>query len=219
MRTIRKAREPRSLTEYRSAGEASYEDYQGKEELRIALVAEQRGLCCYCLSRIRPERNSMKIEHWLPQSFKQEELDGKQEQLAYGNLLAACLGGEGQPERLQHCDTKKADRQISRNPANPDHAVEVTLRYLGDGRIESTDPGFHEELEQILNLNHPKLVHNRRATLDAFKDALPKKGDLPTARLRSWLHWWSGESTTGYLEPYCEVVVYWLRKRLAQATR
>ena len=61
MRTIVKSAEPASLTEHRNSPHADYENYSGKSELRQALCTEQRGLCCYCLSRIRPGGNAMKI--------------------------------------------------------------------------------------------------------------------------------------------------------------
>ncbi len=52
MRTILKGREPASLTEHRATPGADYDGYRDKDTLRAHLVAEQRGLCCYCLSRI-----------------------------------------------------------------------------------------------------------------------------------------------------------------------
>jgi hypothetical protein len=61
MRTIHKSHEPASLTEYRTAGGGHYEDYPDKDTLRTYLVNDQRGLCCYCLSRIRAESGTMKI--------------------------------------------------------------------------------------------------------------------------------------------------------------
>lgn len=64
MRTILKRTEPASLAEYRATPGANYDDYPDKVTLRSCLVKKQRGLCCYCLSRIRAEHNAMKIEHW-----------------------------------------------------------------------------------------------------------------------------------------------------------
>ena len=52
----------------------------------------------------------MKIEHWRSRKAYGED------QLRYGNLLAACRGGEGRPGREQHCDTKKGDREVRWNP-------------------------------------------------------------------------------------------------------
>lgn len=114
MRTIIKGPEPHSLAEYRHTPGASFDDYPDKPALRISLVAEQRGLCCYCLQRIQPQIGAMKIEHWhsrAPGRYPAEQLD-------YSNLLGACMGNQGQPWDHQHCDTRKGDRDFSRNPAN-----------------------------------------------------------------------------------------------------
>ncbi len=82
--------EPASLTMYRQQPGATYEGFRDKDALRKALVDEQRGLCCYCLSRIRPEIGGMKIEHWHPQALYGNE------QLDYANLLGSCMGNDGQ---------------------------------------------------------------------------------------------------------------------------
>jgi hypothetical protein len=127
------------------------------------------------------------------------------------------MGGEGTPFAGQHCDTRKGDLELSRNPADRMHRVEELTRFLGDGRIVSQDPPFDAELNEVLNLNLPFLMNNRKAVLDAFKDGFAKRGDLPRALLQKWLQDWNGDSGQGALRPYCQVVVYWLRKRLARA--
>jgi len=211
MRTILKGVEPRSLAEHRQAPGANYENYQDKDTLRAHLVQEQRGLCCYCTKTIRAEYGAMKIEHWHSQTSHRDE------QLRYTNLLGACMGGEGAPFAGQHCDTRKGDRELSRNPADRMHRVEELTRFLGDGRIVSQDPPFDAELNEVLNLNLPFLMNNRKAVLDAFKERLAKRGDLSRALLQKWVQDWNGDSDQGALRPYCQVVVYWLRKRLARA--
>jgi uncharacterized protein (TIGR02646 family) len=210
MRTIVKRAEPASLAEYRATPGASYDGFRDKDTLRSYLVNEQRGLCCYCLSRIRAEYNAMKIEHW------HSQLRYGAEQLDYSNLLGACKGNEGKLRRDQHCDTFKGDRDLSRNPANQMHRVGELTRFVGDGRISSDDPVFAAELDIVLNLNQRLLVNDRRAVLDAFAAAMPSRGPLQRATLKKWLLDWNGESTDGELRPFCQVVVYWLRKRLAR---
>lgn len=208
MRTISKGNEPASLVAHRSTAHADYANYADKETLRTHLVREQRGLCCYCLSRIRPSGDSMKIEHWHSQEkFPHEQLD-------YSNLLGTCRGGEGQSGEQQHCDTKKGNRRLSRNPANPAHRVEDLVRYEPGGRIASDDVAFSLELERVLNLNAAFLKNNRKATLDGFRQALNKRGELPRGTLERWLRDWNGDAQTGELRPFCQVVIYWLRKRL-----
>jgi uncharacterized protein (TIGR02646 family) len=101
MRGIPKDREPFSLTEWRAASATDYDGYPDKGTLRACLAREQRGICCYCLSRIRVESNAMKIEHWHSQDKHPAE------QLDYSNLLGACMGNEGKRVKDQHCDTRK----------------------------------------------------------------------------------------------------------------
>ena len=211
MRTITKEIEPASLATHRCTSHADYANYTDKDTLRLYLVREQRGLCCYCLSRIRPAGDAMKIEHW----HSQDEFPA--EQLDYSNLLGACLGGAGQPDEQQHCDTRKGNSLLSRNPANPAHRVEGFVRYEPGGRIVSDDAAFNSELENVLNLNAAFLKNNRKATLDGFHQALSKRGELQRITLERWLCDWNGETHTNELRPFCQVVVYWLRKRLARA--
>ena len=211
MRTIVKGAEPPSLTEWRASTHTNYEDYPDKNTLRGNLVKEQRGLCCYCLSRIRAESGSMKIEHWHSQDkYPAGRLD-------YSNLLAACLGNEGRASRDQHCDTRKGNRDISRNPANPQDRIEDIIQFQGDGKIGSTNLAFNKELTDVLNLNLPFLINNCKAALSAFQAFLRMRGELPRATLERMLRRLSGEQDSGELQPHCQVIVYWLRKRLRRA--
>lgn len=212
MRNIVKSAEPRSLETHRRSLHADYDNYRDMQTLRESLVAEQRGLCCYCMSRLVADLNAMKIEHWQSQErFRARQLD-------YSNLLGACLGGEGKPPRFQHCDTRKGDRDLSKNPANPAHNVERIIKYDSDGTLRSTDEVFNDEINQVLNLNDgPWLKTNRKAALDGFLDAIPRQGDWDNRFLERKLGEWNGDSSEGELKPYCQIVVYWLRKRLRRA--
>lgn len=209
MRTIHKSKEPSSLTQYRHTPGATYGALptEAKRELRDALIAEQRGLCCYCMGRVSQEGGRCRIEHWHSQT------DYEEEQLSYGNLLAACHGSEGTAH--SHCDVHKGSQRISRNPARPEHAVESLIRYLGDGTIQSSDPEFERELNEVLNLNAPILRKNRRSVMDGFLSGLGK-GRIPAERWRRMLPQWSGEGSTGPLPEYAMVVVYFISKKLAR---
>ena len=55
MRAIVKTQGPPSLIAHRQTPHSDYDNYPDKDEARQELVGEQRGLCCYCMSRIRPE--------------------------------------------------------------------------------------------------------------------------------------------------------------------
>ena len=221
MRAISKYLEPKSLAEYRAKigfarlrvpeAKSIFEDLPGKDDLRSSLVAEQRGLCCYCLCRIRPDLDSMKIEHWHSQS------NHPQERLDYSNLLAACKGGEG-TKNHQHCDTSRGSQNISRNPANPQHVVDSLIRFRDhDGMISSDDPHFDDELNRVLNLNQPFLMERRKEVLEGFIEALGKARRLGSADWVRFLADWNGDSHSAELRPFCQVVVYWLQKKVRRA--
>ena len=213
MRAITKGREPVSLTAHRQTPHSDYDNYPERDDLRHSLVTEQRGLCCYCMGRIRPERARMKIEHWRCQ----KDHDG--EQLNYRNLLGACLGGHGQPARLQHCDTRKGDSDLAWNPADPAHHIETRIRYELDGSIRSDEADFDSQLNDVLNLNLPLLKNNRKyhiyAILEWWKrEKARNRGPVPRdgfVRKRD-----ENIGRGGELAPYRQVAVWWLEQRLAR---
>jgi uncharacterized protein (TIGR02646 family) len=213
VRGITKGPEPASLTAHRLTPHCDYDNYAPKDDLRHALVTEQRGLCCYCMGRIRNGPTTVKIEHWQCQAHYPAE------QLNYRNLLGACLGGEGQPGRLQHCDTRKGDRDFQWNPGDPAHHIETRVRYELDGSIHSDDAGFDDELKGVLNLNLPVLKNNRKGILDAVlswwkREKVRIGGPVPRERFtRERDRHITGN---GELVPHCQVAVWWLKQRLAR---
>ena len=213
MRTIIKGREPVSLTSHRQTPHSDYENYPAKDDLRRTLVTEQRGLCCYCMGRIHPETALMKIEHWRSQARYPGD------QLAYQNLLGACDGGEGQPFHLQHCDTRKGDRDLKWNPADLAHHIETRIRYELDGSIYSDEADLDGQLNDVLNLNLHVLKSNRKGSLNGVLDWWKHEkarlgGPVSRDRLvRKRAEYIAGD---GELEPYCQVVVWWLEQRLAR---
>lgn len=215
MRTIKKGREPRSLGAYRRSEGATFADLpqQTKEHVQQRLVEEQRGLCCYCQSRIRAGWNGMKIEHWQSQS------EGKfpERQLDYTNLLGACLGGqkhaEKSPRETHHCDTAKGDSDLCFSVCDAAHPIELRIRFLGDGMISADDAAIDECINAVLNLNLPRLVNNRKAVLAAFQQRLQAGHRVDPERE---LPKWDGREL-GELPEFAQVIVYWLRKRQARA--
>ena len=215
MRTITKEREPRLLESYRQSDGATFGNLPGnvKEQIQVQLIREQRGLCCYCQSRIRATWDSMKVEHLKSQSpDKYPEL-----QLDYSNMLGACAGGQkhGQksPPENQHCDTSKGDSDLCFSVCDPDHPIERQIRFLGDGTIKADDTAIDGALNVVLNLNLPRLISNRKAVLAAFQQRLQDGRRVDPARE---LPKWDG-SEPGDLPEFAQVVVYWLRKKQARA--
>ena len=192
MRNIQKQSEPISLTRHRCSSNSNYGNYAEKDDLRTSLVSEQRGICCYCMQRIYPTLEKMKIEQCQSQStnkFPEKQID-------YTNLLGACLGGEGKPRRDQHCDTRKGDDDISFNPANSKHDVERLFKFPGTGRIEAIDANnkqLQSEIDEVLNLNHSILVDNRKAVIDSFTEMLRRK-KVRDVDLPKYLATWEGKN-------------------------
>lgn len=205
MRTIRKGPEPKSLLEYRKAADAHYDGYQAKQDVREQLVAEQRGLCCYCQSRIRASVEDMKIEHW------QCQTEYPKRQLDYGNLLGACKGNEGQPYDKQHCDTRKGNSALCFSLCDTTHPIELKIRFIGNGEITSNDEAVRTALNEVLNLNWTRLVENRKSSLTGFLQG------LGTAKLdyAKELSKWDG-TLDGELPPFSQIVAHYLLKKLGR---
>jgi hypothetical protein len=85
---------------------------------------------------------------------------------------------------------------------------------LGDGTVESIDDRFNKEINEVLNLNEGGLVRNRKGVLDAFRQGLIQR-QPSDADLRKQLRKWNGDNG-GDLDPFCQVVVYYLRKKISK---
>ncbi|MHB0789640.1 retron system putative HNH endonuclease [Bradyrhizobium sp. 5.13L] len=204
---ITKGAEPNSLTRHRAQAHSDYDNYAQKDDLRVALVSEQRGLCCYCTGRIRAVSTAMKIEHWQCQAAY------PQQQLVYENLLGTCLGGEGKPQAEQHCDTKKASRDLRWNPANVAHVIESRLRYLADGTIESTDDVFNWQINELLGLNLNYLKNSRKAVLDAVLSWWRSTSNARQKVQRQIDH----RTNAAEHQPFSPVAIWFLRQKLGGA--
>ena len=212
MKAIIKRTEPSSLTHHRACQHCDYGNCADKQRLREALVVEQRGLCCYCMGSICASPDKMKIEHWKCRAKHEDQ------ELVYRNLLGACLGGEGQLGSQQHCDTRKGDRELKWNPANPAHRIEERLEYEPDGTVRAQDPEFNEQLNEVLNLNLPLIKSNRRAAWTAaLKWWQQRRRPVSRACLERKVQKLADD--TGNLKPYCQVAVWLLRKKLARMVR
>ncbi|MDM8565462.1 retron system putative HNH endonuclease [Candidatus Halobeggiatoa sp. HSG11] len=211
MKLINKGKEPNSLTSHRKKSNATYDNYD-KDDLRNALVKEQGYICCYCMQRIEPNIEKMKIEHHKSQK-KNPEL-----QLNYQNLLGACIGNEGQPKRLQHCDTHKGDSEITINPIDKIKNCEKLIKYGKDGRIYSDDLAINNDLNEILNLNTERLKDHRSAIRKSVNDTITKikgkKSAWDNSKIQKMLEKYQSKDIEGKYKPYCQVIIFFLKKRL-----
>ena len=211
MKRVVKSKEPQSLLQHRLKQFADYDNYAEKDELREFILTEQGHICCYCMQRISADR--MKIEHWRSQD------EYPLLQLDYNNLLGACQGGQGSPSHLQHCDTKKGNTEITINPLDNHRNCEDVIKYRATGEIYSDDKAVNEELNNVLNLNMQTLVNNRKEVLElVLKHLISEysKKDWTVAILNKKIKQWSDRQKDGKYKPYCQIVIYYLKKKLSR---
>lgn len=214
MRYIQKNTEPRELIEYKAITGADYDDLpsKAKEAIRNSLIEEQGSICGYCMQRIPNSNGNMKIEHIKPQSlYPKHDLD-------YNNMIGCCMGNEGKPRALQHCDTRKGNQEITISPL--DRAIEAQITFTRDGRIRyyNDDCSKQTEIDEILNLNCQQLRDNRAAVIQGIRDALSRKNKSQS---------WSRASINTYLNtiknkerkiPYYQIAIWYLEKKLRKCS-
>jgi uncharacterized protein (TIGR02646 family) len=210
MRAIQKEREPKELTEYRSKSGAIYHGDASFTPVRTKicehLLAEQSHLCAYCMQRISAD--TMQVEHWHCRK------NHPSEQLDYKNMLGVCS------DKTPTCDTPKKHFDLKYNPANPAHRIESHIKYAADGIISSDDQEFDQQLNKVLNLNYDYLRKNRESIVKAVDQALDQRpGSRTEAEITKILKRWQNTNTEGQLQPYSGVAIYFLTKRLKQASR
>lgn len=170
MRYIEKMPEPVRFTEWKNAANddwvPSFDNMASdvKEKLKASLIKEQRGICCYCESKLI--KNDSHIEHFRPQErFQELSLD-------YNNLFCSCQSNlkKGDP---RHCGNAKGewfDEELLISPLSPDCASHFC--YTADGHVfpaNSTDAAAKETIKRLA-LDCPKLVDSRKAVLEHFLD-------------------------------------------------
>ena len=217
-------REQRSLID-RGTPEAAREvfDCLNKPLLRKSLIAEQHGLCAYCMRRIR-DNADMTIEHWRPIDCNSGGA------MDYENMLGVCDGGRkaGRTEsegsrRVLCCDASKGNREITISPFNPEHIQKI--RYGEDGRIYThpKDEELEKDINEVLRLNgddgidtQTRIVKGRREAYKSYARYIRKliqEKRLSRSVLEKRIR--HIESQEMYDE-FCGVTLYFLKKKLRQ---
>lgn len=213
---IEKGREPASLTQYK---QEKYAYYNGcnKQDIRKALLQDQGYLCAYCMRRI--EENSMKIEHWLPQS----QLD-ERSKLDFSIMLGVCKGNEG-PTSHTTCDTHRGNAAITINPLDK-YMIEKICYDSSNGFIYSQDQRLNYDLNKTLNLNCDGpgvfLCSNRKAVLEACKEYLrkhQKNGAWSSALLQKMLQHYENRDDEGKKKEYAGIAIWYIKRRLKSQTK
>jgi uncharacterized protein (TIGR02646 family) len=210
MKQITKNRnEPNSLKQYRlTTPNPTYFGFD-RSELKNTLLIEQGYICCYCMQRINFD--TMKVEH-----FKSQEVYPNL-QLTYSNLLGACIGNEGKPKHLIHCDTSKANQEISLDTTNLTINCENFIKYSSNGKIYSDRDDVNKELDKILKLNLQTLVDERKSIIIAINKWLMRKSSGKTTSqtfLKQKLRQLKDKNEYGKYDPYCQVAITYIKKKL-----
>ncbi len=220
MKHIIKGNTPQSLLDYKRTPNATYNGFGSKEDVRIALIKEQKGLCAYCNGRISNVRNKelgkpkTGIEHYKSQE-KHPHL-----QLEYGNMLGVCNGvSKDYNEAVQHCDTSRGSRELTIDPLSI--SCEKSIIYGSDGKIKSTNPDIQSDFDDILKLNISLLKRERKGILDLVIKRLTRntndKNWTKTA-IQKEINFWKQdekiEDDVFYLKPYCQVAIHYLNNKL-----
>jgi len=218
MRPIRKGEPPTELEQYkRNTANASFQEFSAKESLRASLVREQSGLCCYCMCRIENSPRSVRVEHWHPQSGER----GKQLELEYQNLLAACSGQIANRQRKvlhSHCDHAKGNQLLAVNSANADHHGRLlSVSYKRDGTIHCRDPELEVQLNAVLNLSNDVLKDRRKAARDQVIDLLRRRFGTRRISQQVWNDLrgrYTDDSNEAELPAYADVVLKWIESHI-----
>ena len=172
MRRIVKGQEPTALTTYRSRGKTKLDNDAPRQDIREALCREQRFLCAFCQSRLKPDPDHMKIAHVVPQGTTQ----GANLGTTWINLVGACMGGEGHPPKDYHCDKRQ------QNTLLPDrlHPVlmqsdAITFNAKAELLSRSVDSAVNDAIQNTLGLNIWKLRNLREHTAKALAYVLQGK--------------------------------------------
>lgn len=226
MKQINKLPEPDSLVQHRSKSSANFDNIpiETKEELRGNLLEEQGYICCYCMKRIPEKMNKdgensykMKVEHYKCQNrFPELQLD-------YKNLFGACTGNEGQPKKLQTCDTKKANEELTINPLTTSPSCETLFKFNSEGEMSSLcdDESINNQINKVLNLNMQSLMDTRKevyffiqARVRAESNRAIRNKAAFKRFLNQELQFWQAKDDKGKYKPYCMVAIYYLKKKL-----
>jgi uncharacterized protein (TIGR02646 family) len=198
-----------------------------KNDVKEILVHEQRGLCAYCMRRIRMDSHS-RVEHWLPLS------KDKDRALDYNNMLGVCDGGEkleGQRGHILCCDAHKNETEISTSPLN--QAQMNKIAYTSEGIIYTNprDETMEKDINETLLLNGirkkdgsvrdttTEVLKGRRDAYDRARgimDALNNRGKCTSAIVKKKMDELYAKEER---DEYVGVILYYLNKKYKSLVR
>lgn len=197
---IQKGSAPASLTSYLVAHPtATYDKLKRHKNIKVdiynSLIAEQYGLCAYCMCRIfynpGTDRN-IQIEHYIPQSDSTLVVGcsltlGQKKSLDYTNMLGVCDGGkqynrDNSLSGLENlsCDAHRGNTPLTINPLDNSFFSPRIFEYKNSGKIDSSNSAIKTDLTETLNLNVQRLVNLRKQAINKVVTMI-SKGQITSA--------------------------------------
>lgn len=191
---------------------------EAKQSAQTELAKNQGYICAYCESRIQPDGDGMKIEHWIAQGDDGDDHAPyrRAHRFDWSNWLAVCRGGQPvDRERATtavapYCERARGDQQLHLNPYTFAGDLAAQFTYYPDGRVEGVSPDATADLE-TLKLNNWPLKANRANIREKLAKEL-KAGRLTPARLPAEVRAWLTPDASGALQPHVSAAVYYLTR-------
>lgn len=215
---IQKKLEPIELKTFREENPNASFNYgltEGvKPAIQKSLCEEQGFICAYCMKRIYPKSDRMRVEHF------EEQENHKEKTLDYSNMLGVCTG---LTSGLYHCDNFRGkmgygnNAPLKYNPSSIEDFSKQEISYKSDGTIISSDKEFNEQLSTVLNLNNEILKENRKAIRNQVIKAIgiiAKNKAITKTQLGNILKEWTSKDIEGKYKEYFGVAVEFIEKRL-----
>lgn len=186
--------EPKELSDYiqeqKSLGlTPSFSDFTKgvKPAIQKAVCEEQGYICAYCMQRIEPDGQHMKIEHWDTQASNKAT---PERTVDYSIMLGCCLG---KIEKNESCDTfrghikKIENQQLKYNPADKTHHNLLGISYEPNGKIHSFDSGFDKQQGSFKAVTTPTAV-KQDLVISCYKpsETFSKQFMIQDSRANTW---------------------------------
>jgi hypothetical protein len=216
--------EPQSLRDYKATTpNATYNGYTDKDlrypnkslpPLKNALAKEHGYICCYCMGRI--DEFNMSVEHYITQHYHPSSplkpQEHKANDLVYKNLLASCNVSEG-----RNCSGIRGNEWLQIDPRLK--ICESLVVIDKNGRATSSNSKIQQELDDILKLNTPLLIENRKAKIEIAMDRISQikdSGNFTRKQLEKELAY-RLETSRGKYREYCMAAVHYLQSKMKYA--
>ena len=178
MIVVKRGKEPNSLLKFRKENpDADYETdipTEVSKDIREQMWEEQRGLCAYCMKKIK-NSSVMRIEHCRARHPQDEQEHDKKATLDFKWMLGVCYGNSlvrGVKSEDKTCDAHRGNTELTVNPF--DEMSVRKIKYKADGSIYSDDAEINKDVTETLNLNCQalSLPQTRKNVLMAEKNRI-----------------------------------------------